>query len=133
VEAVVVDASALTEVLTAARPSIELRRRIELNQTVAPDIIDLEVPSVLRRLLRHGKLGAAKADRAIKLLADAPISRSPHRTLIGRVWELRHSIAAYDAAYVALSERLGVPLITCDKKLAAAHGHEAEIEYFPLS
>ncbi|MGP4019937.1 type II toxin-antitoxin system VapC family toxin [Saccharopolyspora sp. 5N708] len=127
------DASALTEVLTATRPALELRRRIELNQAVAPDIIDLEVSNVLRKMLRSGKLSQAKADRAIELLTDSPIARSPHRPLLPRIWELRHAVTTYDATYVALSERLGIPLITCDKKLAGSNGHEIEIEYFPLS
>jgi predicted nucleic acid-binding protein len=40
-------------------------------------------------------------------------------------------MSAYDAAYVALAERLGVPLVTCDAKLAGAHGHQAKIELYP--
>jgi predicted nucleic acid-binding protein len=38
------------------------------------------------------------------------------------VWELRDNIAPYDAGYVALAERLGAPLVTCDVKLARASG-----------
>jgi len=42
--------------------------------------------------------------------------------LLERMWELRSNITAYDAAYVALAERLDSPLITCDAKLTTASG-----------
>jgi predicted nucleic acid-binding protein len=43
------------------------------------------------------------------------------------VWELRANLTAYDAAYVALAEALGAPLITSDAHLGRAHGHRATI------
>ena len=48
--------------------------------------------------------------------------------MLVRLWELRESITAYDATYVALAEALDSPLITCDSKLARSHGHGATIE-----
>jgi len=42
--------------------------------------------------------------------------------LMGRMWELRDTIAPYDAAYVALAERLDGPLITGDDRLARSSG-----------
>ena len=41
---------------------------------------------------------------------------------------LRNNLTAYDAAYVALAEALGAPLLTRDRHLAAAAGHRAQIE-----
>jgi len=38
--------------------------------------------------------------------------------------------ATYDAAFVALSEALDVPLVTCDETLASAPGHSARVEVF---
>ncbi|WP_181193380.1 type II toxin-antitoxin system VapC family toxin [Prauserella shujinwangii] len=42
-------------------------------------------------------------------------------------------MTAYDAAYVALAERLGVPLVTCDAKLAGANGHRASVDLCPVA
>ena len=39
-----------------------------------------------------------------------------------RVWALHLTVTAYDAAYVALAEHLGVPLVILDRRLAAAAG-----------
>jgi predicted nucleic acid-binding protein len=46
---------------------------------------------------------------------------------LARIWTLRHTLTAYDAAYVALAETLNVPLVTCDTRLAASVGHRATI------
>jgi predicted nucleic acid-binding protein len=45
-----------------------------------------------------------------------------------RIWDLRNNLTAYDAVYVALAEALGVPLLTRDRRLAGAAGHQARIE-----
>jgi predicted nucleic acid-binding protein len=45
-----------------------------------------------------------------------------------RVWELRNHLSAYDAAYVALAEALDASLITCDRRMADAPGHGANVE-----
>jgi predicted nucleic acid-binding protein len=48
--------------------------------------------------------------------------------LLPRIWQLRDSASAYDAAYLALAEALDAPLLTCDGKLARSHGHTAKVE-----
>jgi predicted nucleic acid-binding protein len=57
-----------------------------------------------------------------------PIARHAHDFLLKRAWELRHNLTAYDAIYVALAEALSVPLLTRDKRLGRASGHNARIE-----
>jgi predicted nucleic acid-binding protein len=47
--------------------------------------------------------------------------------LADRIWALPESFTAYDAAFVALSEALEVPLITCDAHLARAPQIAAEL------
>lgn len=127
---VVIDSSAVVEVLAGRSPEPELRKAVLLHNLNAPELIGIEVLSVLRRLLRHGKISQALADRTVDWIVDAPIAKLPHGALTRRVWELRGSIGAYDAAYVALAEKLDVPLLTCDAKLAKSNGHKAQIEVF---
>lgn len=55
-----------------------------------------------------------------------PVELHDHRPLLGRILELRNRLTAYDAAYVALAELLGAPLMTADGPLArAARAHTA--------
>jgi predicted nucleic acid-binding protein len=129
----VIDASAMIEFVTGAQPDERLRRRILLGQLAAPEIFDLETANVLRRLVRLGKLADADATEILADIGETPVARAPHRPLIERVWELRHCVRTYDAAYLALAENLAVPLITCDGKLAGSNGHLAKIELYPTS
>ena len=94
----------------------------------APHLLDIEVSQVLRRLLQHKEITLTRAEHAFDDLSNLVIERHEHRSLVPRVWQLRDSLTAYDAAYVALAEALDAPLLTCDAKLAGARGHDAKIE-----
>ncbi len=127
---IVLDASAAVDwlVQTAAARRIE-SRIFSRNQSLhAPELLDLEVAQVLRRLLREGALSASRAEAAIQDLLDLRITRYPHSVLLPRIWQLRHNLSAYDAAYVVLAEKLGATLLTRDARLASAAGHTATIE-----
>jgi predicted nucleic acid-binding protein len=127
---IVLDASAAVDwlVQTAAAPRIE-SRIFSRNQSLhAPELLDLEVAQVLRRLVREGALSASRAEIAMQDLLDLRITRYPHSVLLPRIWQLRHNLSAYDAAYVVLAEKLGATLLTRDAKLASASGHAATIE-----
>ena len=65
---------------------------------------------------------------ALDDLVDLSIVRYSHGPLLHRMWALRDNGSAYDAAYVALAEELGAPLLTLDARLARAGGHRAKIE-----
>ncbi len=97
----------------------------------APEILDLEVVSVLRRLSAVGRVPVRRAELALRDLADSPIRRSRHRPLLGRCWELRDTVTVYDAAYVALAELLGCALLTGDGRLSRAPGIRCPVEVFP--
>jgi predicted nucleic acid-binding protein len=131
--AAVIDSSAIIELFVRPRPDPGLRRRSLTETLVAPEIADCEVLNVLRRLERVGQLSSAYAELAVTRLTEAPIIRVTHRPLIRRIWTLRHTVTAYDAAYVALAEQLDLPLVTCDARLAKAHEHDARVELYPRS
>ena len=127
---IVIDASALVEILLRTKRADRLMARAfsRSEQLHAPQLLDIEIAQVLRRLLRQKDITAARAEQALQDLSDLLIERHGHQTLIPRIWQLRDSLSAYDGVYVALAEALAAPLLTCDAKLAGAHGHRATIE-----
>jgi predicted nucleic acid-binding protein len=129
---IVLDASAAVEWLLQTPPGQRIEKRIySVNESLhAPHLLDLEVIQVLRRLVREGTVPGARADEVVQDLLDLRIARYPHFVLLPRIWQLRHNLSVYDAAYVVLAEKLGAPLVTRDGRLAAAPGHAAIIELF---
>ncbi len=112
----------------AASPAL-VHRLFRPNQTLhAPHLLDLEVLQTLRRLERARVLTRFRADAAVAVLVDLPLTRYPHDVLANRVWELRGALTAYDAAYVALAEALAAPLLTRDERLASAAPRGARVE-----
>jgi predicted nucleic acid-binding protein len=65
---------------------------------------------------------------ALDDLLALPVERASHRPLLARCWELRDNLSVYDAAYVALAEALGTPLLTADARLAKAPGLKCAVE-----
>jgi predicted nucleic acid-binding protein len=126
----VVDASALIEILLRTERANRLMERAfsGSERMHAPQLLDIEVTQVLRRLVRQKEITSSRAAQALEDLANLLIERHDHRPLVQRIWQLRDSLSAYDGAYVALAEALAAPLLTCDAKLADAHGHRAAIE-----
>lgn len=126
---IVIDASALAPALSDQGPDGELvRRRIEGETLAAPELIDLEVASILRRGARAGRLNDALCREALFDLARMPLQRASHLPLLSRIWELRDNLTAYDAAYVALAEAIGASVLTADGKLKRASGMRCQIE-----
>lgn len=125
---IVVDASAMVEALVGRAPEEELLNALS-GDIEAPHLLDVEVLSVLRGLLRGGKLDAPTADQARLDHFAFTITRHETEPLADRIWQLRHQFTSYDASYLALSEALQAPLYTCDAKLAA-RGHNAKVHIF---
>jgi predicted nucleic acid-binding protein len=128
---IVIDASAAIELMlrTELGEKVEFRALAPAERLYAPHLLDLEVAQVLRRLAQLKEITAARAQEALDDYAGLLVERVAHRELLRRVWQLRDSMTAYDGAYVALAEALDAPLLTCDWKLARAHGHRATIEH----
>lgn len=120
---IVVDASVLAVALGDDGPEGSVARAALAEETLlAPELIDLEVLSVLRRQVKSASMTLERAQRALSHLAELPMRRAPHRPLLQRCWELRQTVTAYDAAYIALAEAFDVTLITADIRLARAPG-----------
>ena len=125
----VVDASVLTPALADDGEDGDIaRHRLRGAALAAPELVDLEVTSVIRGLARSGALDERRAGFALADLLDLPLQRAPHAPLIARCWELRENLSIYDAAYVALAEALDVPLVTADTRVAKAPGVQCEID-----
>ena len=127
---IVLDASVVIEVLLATPAGEAIASCIFTGEEslYAPHLLDLEVAQVLRRYNAAGEMSADRGAVALQDLANFRIERYPHGFFLGRIWELRDSVTAYDGAYLALAEALPAPLLTRDRKLAKASGHRAEVE-----
>ena len=127
---IVVDASALVEVLLGmpGAGAVALRLFSPGLTLHAPHLLDVEVAQVVRRFAASGEIDAERGRAALADLADFPLRRYPHELLLPRIWELRNNLTAYDAVYVALAEALDAPLLTRDRRIAAAAGHVTRVE-----
>ena len=124
----VVDASAAIELLLSTPLGRQVAREIGLEHTLhAPDLLGVEIVSVLRRLIAAGEIDATIAERVLADLAALGVETYEHAPLLERMLALRKNLSSYDAAYVALAEGLGAALLTCDEKLARAPGHGATV------
>ena len=108
------------------------RERLRGERLVAPALIDVEVLSIWRGLVRGGRASAARIEQALDELRDLPLRRADHRPLVHRCWELRDNVTAYDAVYVALAEALAVPLVTSDVRLSRASGPRCEVQVLQI-
>lgn len=126
---IVVDASVLVTALADDNvDGVRARSRLAQEVLAVPQILDLEVVSVLRRLTQAKKVNPQRAEMALADLIDLPIRRSDHVPLLKRCWQLRENLTTYDAAYVALAEALDVILVTADRRFAEAPGIRCAVE-----
>lgn len=127
---IVVDTSAIVQLLTGPPDAALSNRLTDDGDLHVPHLLDVEFLHALRRLVRTGVLSAQRAQDAQGDLRGLNLERYPHLGLVDRMWELRDNLTAYDAAFVVLAERLEVPLVTRDARIAAAPGHHAQVEVF---
>lgn len=127
---IVVDASVLANALADDTTDGRLARDrlISGGELVAPDLVDVETVSVLRRRWLTGDVTARRFSSAVEDLEHLALTRFPALPLMRRAYELRANANAYDAAYVALAEQLGCALVTADARLTKAPGVRCLVE-----
>ncbi|HEX9875408.1 MAG TPA: type II toxin-antitoxin system VapC family toxin [Gammaproteobacteria bacterium] len=127
---IVLDASALVELIlvTPVGRSVAARIADPAEGLHAPHLADLEVVQALRRYVREGDIDVETAAVALDDFRALDLQRHAHEPLLGRVWELRQNLTAYDAVYVALAEVLGGVLLTGDGAISRAPGVACDVE-----
>ena len=104
------------------------RDRLRGERLAAPDLLRVEVLSVIRRQAARRALSPRRAEEAVTDLLDLPVSVFPTAPLLRRVWELWGNVSACDACYLALAEALEATLLTADARLAAVPGGRCRVE-----
>ena len=125
---IVVDASAVFELVLRTPTGLAIGRRLVGEDVIAPDILDAEVASALRRARRSGALGAHEISPLLGLLHEWPAQRVPTRPFVvpsSRWWG---NVSVYDALYLAIVDAAGARLVTCDGRLARAPGTGVPVE-----
>lgn len=121
---IVVDASVLTNALTDDG-ALGARARQELTADphwVAPEHLFVEVFSAVRGRWLGRRISEARAVDALAAMSSATVDVISTNSLLDRMWELRANVTGYDAAYLAVAERLACPLVTADQRLAGVPG-----------
>ncbi len=116
----VIDASAAVEYLLRTSLGLKVANIVEDGLLLAPELLDVEVLSVLRRAVLRREVDEQRALRAIEDLMSWPIDRIPHTSLLWAAWQHRTNVSAYDAFYVAAASLCDAPLITADGPLSRA-------------
>lgn len=124
----VVDASVVVALLADSGDHGDwAARQVIGHRLIAPHHLPVEVANALRRLERDQRLSSGGAARAHANMLSLPVHLVPYTPVAARAWELRHVLTAYDAAYVALAERLDAPLLTLDSGIAGASGVHCDV------
>ncbi|MGI8946292.1 MAG: type II toxin-antitoxin system VapC family toxin [Thermoleophilaceae bacterium] len=122
----VVDASALIDVLVPPEPSVrdflcEYLPGAAL-PWIAPDVLTFEVLAVARRRALRGEWPEPAATAAVREALEFPLELVPMRPLAAGAWMRRHSVTAADALYLELAVATAEPFLTTDRRLARAAG-----------
>jgi predicted nucleic acid-binding protein len=122
-ETVVLDASVLADALCGSgQVANAARAALDGRHWAAPEHLRIETFSVIRGRTLGGKLSPEAGARAVRRLERVFVTSLSCGPMLDRMWQLKDNLTGYDAAYVVAAELLGVPLVTGDRRLAAAPG-----------
>ena len=126
----VVDASALLDIVLSTEPGAALGARLSLSGDglVAPELLGVETNAVLRAKALAGEHPPDLIARARVELDEFGVTPIRHAALLARAWELRENFTIADGLYVALAELADRPLLTSDLRLAKAARRHTAIE-----
>ena len=120
---VVVDCSVVAALLWAEPAAADARARLSVRSLHAPGLLPYELANVARNKVRAG-VPPAIAREGLTAFDDSRITlHEPEPALVFDT-ATRHGLSAYDAAYLVLAAALQAPLITFDRRLAAAAARE---------
>jgi len=97
--------------------------RLETDKALVPALWQMELANVLKTACARGKLSLPAARQILDALGALPIEIDASPSMAPRpLFELamRHQLSSYDAAYLELAMRHGLPLATQDQLLKAA-------------
>jgi len=120
----VVDASVVVRGLTTDGDAAEVLDQIAVGATIghAPDLLVAEVSNALALAVRTERRSLGDAQSLFGLLAASPIELHSTVPFAPAAIELAATsdLSAYDSFYAVLAAALEVPLVTADRRLAAA-------------
>jgi len=116
----VIDASVAVEYLLKTPLGLTLANLIESAALIAPELLDAEVLSSLRRAVLGRRLEVGRALEALDDMTDWPLERVPNRILARLAWRYLHNVSAYDAFYIATARAHDATLLTTDGRLSRA-------------
>lgn len=125
---IVVDSSAMVELLVGTPVKAHLLARLSDEELCAPALIDYEIASALRGLCLGHKLSEDRLVEAVDDLGQLILDRRDMSGLLHQILCLRTNFTVYDASYVALAEALCVPLVTTDAKMREAEKFGVTVE-----
>ena len=125
----VVDASVAVDYILKTPRGLAVDGVIKDAWLLAPEMVDAEVLSVMRREVLGGRLDPVSALVAIEDMSAWPVERIPNRVLASLAWEHYRNVSAYDALYVAAAQLYQLPLITADGRLARALESSGAAQY----
>ncbi len=99
-----------------------IAQRLGSGRAVAPSLLVLEYTNVLRTACKRQRLIAAQAHEVLAMLASLPIEIDQSEPQAQQLLDLslRYDLSVYDAVYLDLALRRGLPLATQDQALAHA-------------
>lgn len=114
----VIDSSALVELVLD--PALTRRSAHLLGEDVfAPALLIPESLNALKKQVARKLITNQRATIAMQRIHAAPIDVVSMHSLTDQIWQLTSTFSTYDACYVALAKHLGLPLMTCDMRLAS--------------